>query len=84
MTVSSIQNPSVADEDGAVVLDLERGVITTMNATGGFVWRRLQEHVAWDMIVRDLATATGMNIERVERDVETFAEELRVAGLLKP
>jgi len=36
---------SVVDRNGAVVLDATRGLIMTMNATGGFVWQRLEERV---------------------------------------
>lgn len=75
---------TIADEDGAVVLDMERGVIMTMNATGGFVWKRLGEQVPRERIARELAAATGMNVEQVEQDVSAFAEDLRAAGLLKP
>lgn len=74
--------PSIVDEDGAVVLDVERGVVMTMNAAGGFIWRRLQERSTLDAIAHELAHETGTDIGVVDRDVHAFADRLRAAGLL--
>lgn len=75
---------SVVDQNGAVVLNARRGVIMTMNATGGFVWKRLEERVTLSGIAHELAEDTGAEIGEVEADLREFAEVLRAAGLLTP
>lgn len=83
MSSSTERFPSIADEDGAVVLDVERGLIMTMNVVGAFIWRRLQERSTLDAIAHDLAHETGTDIGIVDRDVHVFADQLRVAGLFE-
>jgi len=75
---------SVVDRNGAVVLDAKRGVIMTMNAMGGFVWKRLEERVTLSGIARELAEDTGAELGEIEADLREFAAELRAAGLLTP
>lgn len=84
MAISDSDISSVVDQNGAVVLDAKRGLIMTMNATGGFVWTRLERRMTLDRIARELAQESGAEIGVVEADLHAFAEELRTAGLLTP
>lgn len=67
---------SVVDRDGTVILDIERGVILTLNPTGGYVWDRLQQGKLVNDIVCELAAETGADIEAIERYVRAFLEQL--------
>ena len=67
---------TVANDDGAVILDVDRGVITTLNTTGAFVWERLQRNQPLDSVVADLAQETGQDPAIVRRDVNEFASRL--------
>jgi hypothetical protein len=74
---------SVVDQDGAAILDIPRNQITTLNATGGFVWERLQQGLPVDKIIRELARESKTNPVIVESDVNAFLEQLKLEHLLR-
>jgi len=82
MTTSSAHLRSVVDRDGAVILDMERNAISTLNGTGAYVWEGLQQGKSSDEIVKDLARETGVGVGVVDRDVHAFLEELKQKYLL--
>jgi hypothetical protein len=82
MITSSANLRSVVDRDGAVILDMERNAISTLNLTGAYVWERLQQGKSADEIVEDLARETGAEVSVVDRDIHTFLEELKLKHLL--
>lgn len=69
-------------EDGAAVLDIRRGVISTLNETGGYIWIALQHGDSVETIIVKLAHATGIAPEVVEPDVHAFLDELKRQSLL--
>lgn len=82
----AIENPhlqSFVDEDGGAILDLERGLISTLNPTGAYVWQRLQRGGAIEAIITDLAHETGEEMLIVERDVREFVEILKEKRLFQ-
>ena len=74
---SDINVHSVVDEDGAVILDIERDVILRLNSTGGFIWGELQAGNSIRDIVLALAHETNTEIEAVEQDVREFLDDLK-------
>jgi Coenzyme PQQ synthesis protein D (PqqD) len=81
----AIENPhlqSVADQDGAVILDIERGLISTLNPTGAYVWQGLQREQSLETVIANLARETGEEYLMVERDVREFVDDLKQKGLL--
>jgi hypothetical protein len=82
--MSEIATPirSTVDGDGAVILDIERNQIVTLNTTGGFVWERLKRGESVDMIVQELAQATETDPHVVEQDVRAFLCQLAEKRLL--
>lgn len=76
----SCQSPhlrSVVDADGAVILDLERNSMLTLNSTGGYIWDKLQQGDTPEEIIRKLADETLADVAIVERDVRDFLELLK-------
>jgi Coenzyme PQQ synthesis protein D (PqqD) len=73
---------TVVDQDGAAILDIERGLISTLNDTGAYVWDKLQRGDSLSTIIANLASETGENSLRVERDVLEFLEDLKQNQLL--
>jgi hypothetical protein len=73
---------TVADRDGAAILDLERGLISTLNPTGAYVWQGLQRGEPLETIIASLASETGEATSVVERDVREFVESLKENQLL--
>jgi hypothetical protein len=72
----------VAHEDGAAVLDIRRGVISTFNSTGAFVWQALERSQTPEAIAADLALRTGEPLDGVLKDVLSFIEDLKTKHLL--
>ena len=68
---------SVVDADGAVILDLERNSMLTLNSTGGYIWDKLQHGDTPEEIIRKLADETLTDVAIVERDVRDFLEQLK-------
>jgi Coenzyme PQQ synthesis protein D (PqqD) len=81
----AIENPhlqSVFDRDGAAILDIERGLISTLNPTGAYVWQGLQRGESLETIIANLARESGEEFLMVERDVRKFVEDLKQKLLL--
>ena len=73
---------SIVDQDGAVILDIPRNAMTTLNPTGAYVWQRLERGMGLDAIVAELASETGTDEAVVAKDVDGFMEELKSKHLL--
>jgi hypothetical protein len=73
---------TAVNADGAAILDIPHNQITTLNSTGAFIWDKLQQGLAVDQVVRDLATASSTDPMIVEKDVYSFLEQLRSKQLL--
>jgi len=50
---------SIVDHDGAVILDIPNNTITTLDATGAYVWQKLQSGLQIDAIISELVRDTG-------------------------
>lgn len=73
---------TVADQDGAAILDVERGLISTLNPTGAYVWAGIQRGEPVETIVSGLALETGTKHSVVDRDVREFLADLTANRLL--
>lgn len=82
MTATPAHLRSIVDHDGAVILDIPRNRITSLNATGAYIWARLQQGRSTDNIVAELARDTGQDVQVVEIDVQEFLEQLKRNQLL--
>ena len=74
---------TVINPDGAAILDISRNQITTLNSTGGFIWERLQQGLPVKQIVCALARESNTDPLIVEKDVNTFLEQLQSKHLLR-
>jgi Coenzyme PQQ synthesis protein D (PqqD) len=73
---------AVVDQDGAAILDIKRGLISTLNVTGAYVWQRLRRGESLEAIVANLSHETGQESLLVERDVREFVDDLKRKNLL--
>jgi hypothetical protein len=73
---------SIVDHDGAVLLDIPRNAIATLDSTGAYIWGRLQRGLQVDAIVAELARDTGADVLVVAKDVEEFLEQLKLRHLV--
>jgi hypothetical protein len=78
-------HPKVAWQclDGkAVLLDLDRNFAFGLNASGTFLWSRLEGRDAASLAA-DLAAEFGLEAARALADVERFLSTLRERGLVE-
>ena len=73
---------TVEDRDGAAILDIGRGLISTLNPTGAYIWRGLENGETVATIIASLVRETGEEPVIVACDVQDFIEALREAHLL--
>ena len=82
MAVENRRLPSVINQDGGVILDIECGLISTLNSTGAYVWNGIQSGESLETITANLVRETGEEARTVERDVREFVEDLKQKSLL--
>ena len=70
MAIENLHLHTVVDRDGAAILDIERGLVSTLNSTGAYVWQGLQRGASLETIIANLASETGEESLLVEGDAE--------------
>jgi Coenzyme PQQ synthesis protein D (PqqD) len=73
---------SIVDHDGAVILDISRDSMTTLDTVGAYIWNCLGRGLSVDAIVAELARDTGADQERVAKDLDEFMEQLKARHLV--
>jgi hypothetical protein len=71
-----------AVEDGAVVLDMRTKRYYSLNETGTFVWRRLEDGMAQADVVADVVHEYEVGIAEAETAVLRLLEELVQESLI--
>src|SRR5260370_26583629 len=73
---------SIVDGDGAIILDIRKDAVVTLNSTAAYIWERLQQGKLVEEIITDLSRDTGVDFAVAERDVDRFLERLKKRGVL--
>jgi hypothetical protein len=73
---------SIINHDGAVLLDIPRDQMVTLNSTGAYIWEMLQQGRTIDEVIHELSTESKTDPVVVERDVHAFLEQLMSKHLL--
>ena len=73
---------ATVNQDGAAILDLRAGRISTLNSSGAYVWQALGRGEEIDTISEGLAQQTGEAVDAVKQDIVEFLEALKKQGLL--
>ena len=81
MRDSSTHLRTIANQDGAVILNSMAGTITTLNSTGAFVWQGLERGESADMIAQNLARETGEEVAAIRNDLLGFVDSMKKAKL---
>lgn len=82
MRESSTHLRTITNQDGAAILDISRGKITTLNPTGAYVWQALERGDSLEAIVANLAFETGGQVDTLKHDVREFVDALKRQRLL--
>jgi hypothetical protein len=73
---------TIVNQDGAAVLNMERGTISTLNTTGGYIWQALERGESEEEIVDGLARETGESPDVIRQDVNDFIAALHEQRIL--
>ncbi len=73
---------SIVNQDGAVILDIPRDQMVTLNSIGGYIWDKLQQGKTIHEVIQDLSAECKTDPLIVERDVQAFLEQLTSKRLL--
>jgi hypothetical protein len=73
---------TMVNEDGCAILNARAGTITTLNATGTFIWKALERGEELDIIAENLARETGEQTQRIKSDVLQFVDAMKKECLL--
>jgi hypothetical protein len=82
MTQDNAHLRTIVNQDGAAVLDTERGTISTLNTTGAYIWQALERGEREVDIVDGLARETGESPDTIRDDVKVFIAALRDQKIL--
>jgi hypothetical protein len=77
MTHDKAHLRTIVNQDGAAVLDTERGTISTLNTTGAYIWQALERGEREEEIVDQLARETGESPNAIRGDVKDLIASLR-------
>ena len=73
---------SLSDQDGAVLLDLQKGKYYSVNRIGARICSALSESVTRAQIVQKLREEFPISSEQLDKDVLTFLLHLQQKGLI--
>ncbi len=75
---------SVFSQDGAVLMEIQQGMMYTSNPVGGRILELLSEGRSENEVVEAISRECDAPQETVRRDLEGFIEQLRSHGIVSP
>ncbi len=73
---------SCVNQDGATLLDVEQGIVVTLNPVGGRIWQLLSQGETADRACQIIAAEYQVREEMVAKDVTEFIDQLAKQRLL--
>ena len=70
------------NQDGAVLMDIEGGVMLTLNPVGSIIWHLLSDGRTPEQIAQRLALEFGISCEQALTDVNEFLQQVKAQHLL--
>jgi len=68
--------------DGVVILDIDQGLMVSVNVVGAKVWQRLERSMTINTIIDELCAEFEMPHETIEADVTDFLRSLAKKSLI--
>lgn len=72
----------IANQDGAVLLDIHQGLCFSINPVGSKIWQMIKQQHSLDQVIDALADEFSIPKERIHDDVMEFTSTLTANGLL--
>ena len=70
------------NEDGGVVLDINRGKVFSLNGVGALIFERLRERQDETQIIEEISRQFDISVETVRPDFIEFLKSLEQQGLV--
>lgn len=74
---------AVVNDDGAILIDAEQGIMFSLNPTGGLIWAGLSEKLTTAAISQRLSQQFGVPETQAGQDVEEFIDILEKNKLVR-
>jgi Coenzyme PQQ synthesis protein D (PqqD) len=73
---------STRNEDGGILLDVNRGKVFGLNGVGALIFQRLREHQNETQIVEELSRQFDIPVQSIRADLVEFLRSLEQQGLV--
>jgi coenzyme PQQ synthesis protein D (PqqD) len=74
---------STQNQDGMIVLDIERGRMLRLNVTGSLIFERLQQGQTESQIIEGISQEFHLSRDITQTDVGEFLKSMEQAGLVR-
>lgn len=74
---------AVVNDDGAILIDSDQGLMFSLNRTGGVIWAGLRENLTIEAICKTLSEQFGIPIAQAGQDVDEFLNILEKNKLVR-
>lgn len=81
--ISSEVRTSLGDQCGRVLIDLDSGVVFSLNGVGAQIWTKMEEGQHLEAILDSLTRDYDIPREQLRNDLEAFVRALEKKGLVK-
>jgi hypothetical protein len=71
-----------ANDDGAVLLNLDSGLIFSLNGVGARIWGMLENRMTPELMVISLEREFGISQQQLSGDLEAFLRDLEARELV--
>lgn len=73
---------STRNEDGGILLDVNRGKVFRLNRVGALIFQRLREHQNETQIAEELSRQFDISVQSIQIDLVEFLRSLEQQGLV--
>jgi len=74
---------AMINEDGGILMDIENGLMISLNVSASQIWKKLQQNIPPAQIVEEISVEFEISPEIARRDVQEFLDSLQRHALLK-
>ena len=73
---------SITAQDGALILDLEKGIYYSFNGVGARIWEGITNGQSARLILKSLKSRYQATTDTLQADLNNFIHELKKKGLV--
>ena len=74
---------TMINQDGGILMDIEHGMMISLNISASQIWKKLQQNVPPAQIIEEISVEFEISPETARRDVQELLDSLQKHALLK-